>query len=44
MVKEMTSLAEEIAKRGHQLTYLNIGGGLGIDYYKNVHKKYYKVN
>ena len=39
MVTEMTSLAEEIGKGGHQLTYLNIGGGLGIDYYKNVHTK-----
>ena len=39
MVTEMTSLAEEIGNRGHQLTYLNIGGGLGIDYYKNVHTK-----
>ena len=36
MLQEMTNLATQIKEKGHQMKYLNIGGGLGINYYKLV--------
>lgn len=30
----MTNFVKEIRSQGFELQYLNIGGGLGIDYYR----------
>lgn len=32
----MTDMVDELGKRGHTVELLDIGGGIGIDYYKVV--------